>query len=66
MVTGRPFITLKSPAKSPFCMGRSLASAFLRPSRSSATIISLHRVDPLALEEHVLGPAQADALRAEG
>ena len=65
IVTGRPFIARKMPSKSSRWNGSSLASALRRPASSSARIISRIGVDALALEEHVLGAAQADALGAE-
>src|SRR3546814_17905970 len=40
MVTGRPAMILNSEAKSSRCIGRILASAFLRPSTLSDRIIS--------------------------
>ena len=55
----------KIPSKSARCIGSSLASARRRPPSSRATIILAHGGDPVALEEHVLGAAQPDALRAE-
>ncbi len=64
IVTGRPFISRNSPAKSSRWKGSSLASAFSRDSFVSATIISRNFVE--VLEEHVLGAAQADPLGAEG
>ncbi len=65
IVTGRPFMSRNSSTKSSRCIGSSLASAARRPASSSATDHLAHRDDPLGLEEHVLGPAQADALGAE-
>ena len=49
------------PAKSSRWYGSSLASAALRSSSVLGEDHLAHRVDAVALEEHVLGAAQADA-----
>ena len=64
-MTGSPFIASKIPSKSARCMGRSFASARRRPPSSRATIISRIARDAVALEEHVLRAAEADAFGAE-
>ncbi len=56
---------VKSSTKSARCIGRSFASA-----RAAARLVVgedhlAHRDDAVALEEHVLGAAEADALGAE-
>ena len=65
MVTGSPFISRKMPMKSPFCIGRILASAFSPPFHVLGQDHLAHRSDPVGLEEHVLGAAQADPFGAE-
>ena len=65
MVTGRPAMIRKISAKSPRCAGSNLSSA-----RAAAGLVlgedHLADVgDPLGVEEHMLGAAQADALGAE-
>ena len=65
MVTGRPSIASKMPTKSCFWYGSSAARAFFRPCLVVGQDHLPHVDDPLALEEHVLGAAQADALGAE-
>ena len=65
MVTGKPSIARKIPSKSARCIGSSLASARSRPAVSWRHDHLPHRGEPLALEEHVLGAAEADALGAE-
>ena len=65
MVTGRPAMISNSSTKSARCIGRILASA-LRPALGVVGQDHLpHGDDPVGLEEHVLGAAQADALGAE-
>jgi hypothetical protein len=54
----------KIAAKSARCSGRSFASARSRSAPCREDHLA-HRVDLLALEEHVLGAAQADALGPE-
>jgi glycerol kinase len=51
--------------KSSRCMGSSLASAARGPLLSVGQDHLAHRGDAVALKEHVLGAAQADALGAE-
>ena len=58
-------MALNIALKSPRCIGRSFFSAALRPSRSSARIISRHRENSIGVEKHVFGAAKSDAFRAE-
>ena len=66
MVTGRPLITLKRPAKSLALHRQELRERLLAALQVLGDDHLPDRVDPRALEEHVLRPAKADALRAEG
>ena len=64
-MTGSPSIAWKMPTKSSRWIGSSFASARSRPARVVGEDHLAHRVDAVALEEHVLGAAEADALGAE-
>ena len=65
MVTGKPSIARKIASKSARCIGSSLASARWRPAVVLGDDHLAHRGEAVALEEHVLGAAEADALGAE-
>ena len=65
MVTGRPFIARKIPAKSSRCSGSSLSSALRAVGLVLGDDHLAHRADLPLAEEHVLGAAEADALGAE-
>ncbi len=64
MVTGRPAIARKRPAKSSRWKGSIFANAASRVGRVLGHDHFAHLGD--VIEEHVLGAAQADALGAEG
>jgi hypothetical protein len=66
MVTGRPFMISNSSMKSERCIGSSLASAVRRPPSAAGQDHLAHGGDAVAVKEHVLGAAKADALGAEG
>ena len=66
IVTGRPSMIVNSSTKSARCIGRSLSSAARRAGLVVGEDHLAHRDDAILLEEHVLGPAEADALGAEG
>ena len=61
----QPVHRLEEPAKSARCSGSSSSRASRRSGSSRARIMRLHHRQPLGLEEHVLGAAQADALGPE-
>ena len=63
-VTGRPSIASKISRKSCFCSGSRASSAACRSSSLVGQDQLLDQL-PAVAEEHVLGPAQADALGAE-
>ena len=63
-MTGSPAIARKIPTKSRCWKGRSLASASRAASPVGEDHLA-HARDPLLVEEHVLGAAEADALGAE-
>ena len=65
IVTGRPSMASKRPSKSACWSGSSSSSAARRPASSSAMIIRCIFGLAVGGHEHVLGPAQADALGAE-
>ena len=65
MVTGRPAISSNSPSKSSRCIGRSRLSARPAVLGRRGEDHRLHRGLAVRGHEHVLGPAQADALGAE-
>ncbi len=64
-MTGKPFIALKMPFEILALIRQQLGerrhAGFLRLGQNHLA----HRLDPLALEEHVLGAAQADPFGAE-
>ena len=61
----QPAIASKMPSKSLCWKGSSRSRAARRAVSSSARIISWTTGEALLAEEHVLGAAEADALRAE-
>ena len=63
-VTGRPSMARKIPTKSSRCSGSSASYAFCSSCLGLREDHLAHRADPLLAEEHVLGPAQPDALGA--
>ena len=66
IVTGRPFMAVKMPMKSFRWTGKQLLERrSCGPLSLSARIISRIAMDAVALEEHVLGAAEADAFGAE-
>ena len=65
IVTGSPAIASKIASKSDCWNGRSRSSASRRPASSRGEDHLLHHRQPLVAEEHVLGAAEPDALRAE-
>ena len=65
MVTGRPSIASKMPMKSLLLEGLERGQGRLAPGLVVGQDHLPHVDDPLALEEHVLGAAQADPLGAE-
>ena len=64
MITGSPSIAWKRPRKSARCSGTSSSRASAAFGDRVGHDHALHDRQPLGLEEHVLGAAQADALRA--
>ncbi len=65
MVTGRPSIASKIPSKSPCWSGSSSRRGALQLVVLVGEDHAHHRGVALLAEEHVLGPAQADPVRAE-
>ena len=65
IVTGSPAIASKIPSKSDCWNGSSRSSAARRPASVVGEDHLLHDRQPLLAEEHVLGAAEADPLRAE-
>ena len=65
MVTGKPSIARKMASKSERCIGSSLASARCAAGGVLRHDHLAHRGEPVAVEEHVLGAAEPDALGAE-
>jgi hypothetical protein len=66
MVTGSPAMARKMPCEVLALHGQDLGQGFTRPKDIVGQDHLAHRVDAVALEEHVLGAAQADALGPEG
>ena len=65
ITTGNPSIALNRPAKSERCIGSSFCSALRRDLLVARQNHRLHERQTIFREEHVLGAAEADALRAE-
>jgi hypothetical protein len=65
-VAGRPSRALKMPRKSAALVGEELGQRDLAGLLGLGQDHLAHRVDAVALEEHVLGAGQADAGGAEG
>ena len=64
-MTGRPAIASKIPSKSPCCIGSSVSSGAPPLVLVAGEDHVAHDREPLLGHEHVLGPAEADALGAE-
>ena len=65
MITGSPCIALRMPWKSPRCIGSNFASSSRAFRLVGGEDHLLHDRQAFLLHEHVLGAAEADALRAE-